>query len=154
MQWVPNSSLPTQTGRKGFGFSALVKLMSVPVYSPQCLNRATGHHLHSNYEQKHPALRACTHSGSDQEPAVRRERKCHWSWLCPGKGCSVTRERHAQGVCGSESHKLLNQGSRDCVHGSNRETSLVHNKLCPELPAWLPIAHFSPYNYRHLTPPV
>lgn len=45
---------PLKQAGQGFDFSAVLKLVTVPMYSPQCLNRATGHHLHSDYEQKHP----------------------------------------------------------------------------------------------------
>lgn len=46
---------PLKQAGQGFDFSApaVEKLVAVPMYSPQCLNRATGHHLHSDYEQKH-----------------------------------------------------------------------------------------------------
>lgn len=51
--------------RQGFDFSApaVVKLVAVPMYSPQCLNRATGHHLHSDYEQKDPLSWLHVHTG-------------------------------------------------------------------------------------------
>lgn len=157
LQWVTNS-LPTQTGRQGFDFSAppVVKLVAVPMYSPQGLNRATGHHLRSDCEQNHPLPWVYAHTAD-----LIRSQLWEEKGNATGAGCAQGRNalwlasytlRISMGV---RKHMLLNPESGNCVHGSerSRETSLVHNKLCPELPAWLPIAHFSPYNYRLLTPP-
>ena len=89
---------------------AALKLPVVLVYSLWSLNRATGHHLHRDYEQKPPpAPGACTHSGSDGKPARRGE----GSWLCPGKGHAVTREGHAQGVCGGKEPRAAKPGEQE-----------------------------------------
>ena len=129
--------------------SAALKLPVVLVYSLWSLNRAAGHHLHRDYEQKPPpAPGACTHSGSDGKPAGRGEGNA------TGAGCAQGRDTLSPGrdmlrvFVGARNHELLSQGSRNCKHGSDRsqKTALAHKKMYPELPAWLPFAHFSSSN--------
>lgn len=105
---------PLRQAGQGFDFSApaVVKLVAVPMHSPQCLEQLGT--ICTAIMSKTTPCPGCMHTqGPDQEPAVRRERKCHWSWLCPGKGCSATRDRHTQDVYGNEETHAAKPGGQE-----------------------------------------
>lgn len=125
---------------------AALKLLIVLTYSPRCLNWATGHSAQRLWAKPTPCPGCmCVHSGSDQEPAGRGEGNATRA------ACAQGREalRPGRGVLrvsvGVRSHELLSQGSRNCEHGSDgsRKTAQACNKMYPEFPAWLPLAHSS-----------